>query len=134
VIKLNLDLEKSVVIGIDSAVPCGLLINEMVSNSLKHAFPEGQGGEIHILLHSDDADNITLVVGDNGVGLPDGLDFRKAESLGLQLVMSLVSQLGGSIDIDTRGGTQFTVHFRENGVPSAEGSSKDAVCAGAGAG
>jgi two-component sensor histidine kinase len=134
VIKLNLDLEKSVVIGIDSAVPCGLLINEMVSNSLKHAFPEGQGGEIHILLHSDDADNITLVVGDNGVGLPDGLDFRKAESLGLQLVMSLVSQLGGSIDIDTRGGTQFTVHFRENGVPSAEESSKDAVCAGAGAG
>jgi two-component sensor histidine kinase len=108
-------------------------VNELVSNSLKHAFPEGQGGEIHISLHSDDTDTITLVVGDNGVGLPDGLDFRKAESLGLQLVMSLVSQLGGSIDIDTRGGTQFTVHFRENGVLSAEKSSKDAVCAGAAA-
>ena len=134
VIRLNLDLEKSVVIGIDSAVPCGLLVNEMVSNSLKHAFPEGSGGEIRISLHSDDTDTITLVVGDNGVGLPEGLDFRKAESLGLQLVVSLVSQLGGSIDIDTRAGTQFTIHFRESGVPSAEKSSREAVCAGAGAG
>jgi len=134
VIKLNLDLEKSVVIGIDSAVPCGLIVNELVSNSLKHAFPEGRGGEIHISLHSDDTDTITLVVGDNGVGPPEGLDVRKAESLGLQLVVSLVNQLGGSIDIDTRGGTQFTIHFRESGVPSADESSREAVCAGAGAG
>jgi two-component sensor histidine kinase len=73
-------------------------------------------------------------VGDNGVGPPEGLDVRKAESLGLQLVVSLVNQLGGSIDIDTRGGTQFTIHFRESSVPSAEESSREAVCAGAGAG
>jgi two-component sensor histidine kinase/sensor domain CHASE-containing protein len=134
VITLNLDLETSVVIGIDTAVPCGLIVNELISNSLKHAFPEGHGGEINISLHSDDTDTITLVVGDNGVGLPEGLDFRKADSLGLQLVMSLVSQLGGSIDIDTRSGTQSTIHFRENGVPSAEESSREPVCAGAGAG
>ncbi len=134
VIKLDLNLEKSVVIGIDSAVPCGLIVNELVSNSLKHAFPEGHGGQIHISLHSDETDTITLVVGDNGVGLPEGLDLHKADSLGLQLVMSLVSQLGGSIDIDTRGGTQFTIHFRENSVPSAEESLREPVCAGTGAG
>jgi len=133
VIRLNLDLEKSVVIGIDTAVPCGLIVNELVSNSLKHAFPEGRGGEIKISLHTDDADAITLVIGDNGVGLPAGLDFRQAGSLGLQLVMSLVSQLGGSIDIDTRGGTQFTIHFRDDGVPDAEESSREAVCTGAAA-
>ena len=99
--KLNLDLEKNVVIGIDTAVPCGLIVNELVSNSLKHAFPDGHGGEINISLHTDDADFITLVVGDNGAGMPDGFDFRKADSLGLQLVMSLISQLSGSIDVDT---------------------------------
>jgi two-component sensor histidine kinase/sensor domain CHASE-containing protein len=134
VVKLNLDLEKSVVIGIDTAVPCGLIVNELVSNSLKHAFPEGHGGEIKISLHTDEAETITLVIGDNGAGLPEGLDFRQAESLGLQLVMSLVSQLGGSIDIDTGGGTQFTIHFRENGMPGTEESSREAVCAGAAAG
>ena len=131
VIKLSLDLEKNVVIGIDAAVPCGLIVNELVSNSLKHAFPNGQGGEIKISLHTDDADVITLVVGDNGVGLPNGLDFRKSDSLGLQLVMSLISQLSGSIDVDTTGGTRFTIRFRENGLPDTEKSPREAACAGA---
>jgi two-component sensor histidine kinase/sensor domain CHASE-containing protein len=133
VVKLNLDLDKSVVIGIDSAVPCGLIVNELVSNSLKHAFPEGRGGEIHISLHSDDTDTITLVVGDNGVGLPEGLDFRKTESLGLQLAVSLVSQLCGSIDVDTTGGTRFTIRFRENGDSNGEKPSTETMCAGAAA-
>jgi two-component sensor histidine kinase len=133
VIKLNLDLEKSVVIGIDSAVPCGLIVNELVSNSLKHAFPEGQGGEIHISLHSDDTDTITLVVGDNGVGLPEGLDFHKTESLGLQLTVSLVSQLCGSIDVDTTSGTTFTIRFREDTGSNGEKPSTEAMCAGAAA-
>jgi two-component sensor histidine kinase len=131
VIKLSLDLEKNVVIGIDAAVPCGLIVNELVSNSLKHAFTNGQGGEIKISLHTDDADVITLVVGDNGVGLPNGLDFRKSDSLGLQLVMSLISQLSGSIDVDTTGGTRFTIRFRENGLPDNEKSPREAACAGA---
>lgn len=133
VVKLNLDLDKSVVIGIDSAVPCGLIVNELVSNSLKHAFPEGHGGEIYISLHSDDTDTITLVVGDNGVGLPEGLDFHKTESLGLQLAVSLVSQLGGSIDVDTTGGTRFTIRFRENGGSDGEKPSTETMCAGAAA-
>jgi two-component sensor histidine kinase/sensor domain CHASE-containing protein len=131
VTKLNLDLEKNVVIGIDTAVPCGLIVNELVSNSLKHAFPDGHGGEINISLHTDDADFITLVVGDNGAGMPDGFDFRKADSLGLQLVVSLVSQLSGSIDVDTSGGTRFTIRFRENGLPDTEKSPREAACAGA---
>jgi two-component sensor histidine kinase len=131
VIKLSLDLEKNVVIGIDAAVPCGLIVNELVSNSLKHAFPNGQGGEIKISLNTDDADFITLAVGDNGVGLPNGLDFRKSDSLGLQLVMSLISQLSGSIDVDTTVGTQFTVRFRENGLPDTEKSPREAARAGA---
>jgi two-component sensor histidine kinase/PAS domain-containing protein len=131
VIKLSLDLEKNVVIGIDTAVPCGLIVNELVSNSLKHAFPDGHGGEIKISLQTDDADLITLVMGDSGVGLPNGLDFRKSDSLGLQLVMSLISQLSGSIDVDTSSGTRFTICFRENGLPDTEKSPREAACAGA---
>ena len=114
VTRLNLDLESNVSVGIESAVPCGLIVNELVSNSLKHAFPEGHQGEIRISLHSDETDTITLVVGDNGIGLPEGLDFRKSDSLGLQLIVTLVSQLGGSVDVDTTAGTQFIVRFKAN--------------------
>ncbi len=131
VVKLNLDLEKNVVIGIDTAVPCGLVVNELVSNSLKHAFPEGRGGKISISLHSDDSDTITLVISDNGVGLPAGMDIHKADTLGLQLAMSLISQLGASIEaISSQDGTEFVIRFRDSAADSAK-PSREPLHAGA---
>ncbi len=98
---------------IDTAVACGLIINELVSNSLKYAFPKSKKGQICIILHKDDLQGnlYTLVVGDNGVGFPRNLDFRNTESLGLQLVMDLVEQIGGKIELDRGSGTVFKITF-----------------------
>jgi len=96
---------------LDTAIPCGLIINELVSNSLKHAFPAGKKGEISIDLHSDNENRFTLIVSDNGVGFPKDLDFRNTESLGLQLVTTLTNQLDGSIELDSSGGTTFRIRF-----------------------
>jgi len=101
--------------GIDQAIPCGLLINELVSNALKHAFPGDRKGRIAIALHADEEGRLTLTVADNGVGLPPGLDFRDTESLGLQLVNMLANQLGGNIDLREIGGVSFTLRFKLNG-------------------
>jgi two-component sensor histidine kinase len=96
--------------GVDMANPCGLIINELVSNSLKYAFPGGKRGEIFIDLRSDH-DQIILTVGDNGRAFPKGLDFRKTQSLGLQLVISLVEQLEGTIELHSDGQTEFRIAF-----------------------
>jgi two-component sensor histidine kinase len=112
VIQLRTNLH-DVSLGVDTAIPCGLILNELVSNSLKHAFPDGREGEIHIELRSDDNDKFTLMVSDNGVGLLEDLDFRNTESLGLQLVNTLVNQLEGTIELDRRDGTAFKITFSE---------------------
>ena len=109
-LKVNVD---DVFLSIDTAVPCGLILNELVSNSLKHAFPDGREGEIRIELGSDDDNRFTLMFGDNGVGFPEDLDFRNTESLGLQLVNNLVHQLEGTIELDRSGGTAFKITFAE---------------------
>jgi two-component sensor histidine kinase len=98
---------------INRAIPCGLIISELVSNCLKHAFPEKKEGRITIRMDSDAKGAKTLVIKDNGIGLPEGLDFRKAETLGLQLVADLVHQINGSIDLkEAKGeGTEFCVKF-----------------------
>ena len=100
---------------IDTAIPCSLIVNELVANSLKHAFPEGKEGEICIDLHPDNDSKFTLVVSDNGVGFPKGLDFRSTESFGLQLVISLVDQLGATIELDSSAGTAFKITFAAGG-------------------
>ncbi|HWQ20372.1 MAG TPA: CHASE4 domain-containing protein [Methanotrichaceae archaeon] len=112
-IKLNIDLDGDILLGIDTAIPCGLIINELVSNSLKHAFPKGRSGEIGIELHREDDGSYTLVTRDDGVGLPEGFDFKNTRSLGLQLVNILVKQLHGSIDLDRSHGTKFIIKFQE---------------------
>jgi two-component sensor histidine kinase len=112
VIQLKTNLH-DVFLGVDTAIPCGLILNELVSNSLKHAFPEGREGEIRIELRLDGNDKFTLMVSDNGVGLLEDLDFRNTESLGLQLVNTLVNQLEGTIELDRRGGTTFKITFAE---------------------
>lgn len=99
-----------VLMNIDKAIPCGLIVNELVLNSLKHGFPEGEGGEICIALSSDN--NICrLIISNNGVPFPEDLDFRKVNSLGLQLTWALISQLKGTIELDRSGGTEFRITF-----------------------
>ena len=109
-VAVKTDLEE-VLLDLNRAIPCGLIINELLSNSIKHAFPEGKKGEILVKLHSDKKDMITLVVSDNGIGLPDNIDFRKAQSLGLQMVNDLTRQIGGTIKLDRKAGTAFTIKF-----------------------
>ena len=122
-VRLEINVEDAS-LGIDTAIPCGLIVNELVSNSLKYAFPIGGGafdgrsepeGEIRIDLRSDNGGNLMLTVSDSGVGFPDNLDFRETESLGLQLVNTLTEQLEGSIELDRTGGTKFKITFEEPG-------------------
>jgi two-component sensor histidine kinase len=96
---------------IDTAILCGLIINELVSNSLKHAFPDGRKGEVFIGIKKNGDTNYILSIKDNGVGFPQNLDFRKTDSLGLQLVTTLTAQLGGIIDLNRNGYTEFKIVF-----------------------
>lgn len=97
---------------INTAIPCGLIVNELVSNSLKHAFPEGfRGGEISVALFSHEDRVFNLVIGDNGVGFRSDVNFQDVKSLGLQLVKTLVDQIGGEIDVRVNGGTTFRIVF-----------------------
>lgn len=126
-IHLKLDIER-VFLGMDTGIPLGIIINELVSNSLKHAFPTGRKGEIQIKLHKIESDKIRdkdkstdrsetseflLVVSDNGVGLSKKIDFKHTSSLGLQLVNILVDQIEGSIELVRGAGTEFRIKFRE---------------------
>ncbi len=143
-VSLKLDVE-NVFLGMDTAVPLGIIINELVSNSLKHAFSEGENGNIIICLKREENDKqnhrktypvadsemnventyvnkvnlgspdewFLLVVGDDGSGFPEGIDFRETDSLGLQLVTNLVDQIDGSIKLDNSRGTEFKIRFRE---------------------
>ncbi len=102
---------ENVPLDINIAIPCGLIINELVANSLKHAFVDGRQGEIVIALHPTDG-AIELVVSDNGVGIPEEVDFRNTETLGLYLVTILAEdQLEGEIKLMRGGGTAFHITF-----------------------
>jgi PAS domain S-box-containing protein len=108
-IRLDVETDK-VSLAIDQAVPCGLIVNELVSNALKHAFPDGRQGGIRVVLGADEG-LLALAVSDDGIGLPEGFDHRTSTSLGLQLVNSLVSQLDGEIMLEPGQGTGFKVTF-----------------------
>lgn len=97
-VSLKTDLEP-VTVGIDLAVPCGLVLNELISNAFKHGFPDGKGGEIHLKLQSSTDGQCTMSVEDTGVGLPDGMDIAKSRSLGLKLVRLLTQQIRGSFEL-----------------------------------
>jgi PAS domain S-box-containing protein len=101
-----------VTLEIDDTVPCGLVISELLSNSFKYAFPDGRPGEISINAVATDDDRIVLTVRDDGVGIPDDVDIRHTESMGMGLVTGLVeNQLGGQLELDRTGGTCFTIVF-----------------------
>lgn len=133
-----MELEQ-VYLGMDTAVPLGIVVNELVSNALKHAFPAGEAGEtedrdrkdreIHISLFAQDYSNrkneartsckneggfqFILIVADNGVGIPENFDFRNTDSLGLQFVNILVEQIEGCIELKRDSGTEFRIMFKK---------------------
>ena len=111
-IKLRIEAVE-VHLNINTAIPCGLIVNELVSNALKHGFPENQSGELAIDLRRAAGNGYVLRVRDDGVGFPEGLDFRKTETLGMQIVSTLVSQIDASIELIRGQGTEFTIHFQE---------------------
>ncbi|MBT3260404.1 MAG: sensor histidine kinase, partial [Deltaproteobacteria bacterium] len=91
--------------------PLGLIINELMSNSLKYAFPDDRGGEIRVSVKKLDT-ALELIMRDDGVGIPTGLDWKNSSTLGLKLVRTLVeNQLDGSIDMENKNGTKFTIKF-----------------------
>ncbi len=109
---VRLELEADPVrISIEHAVPCGLIANELVSNAFKHAFPNGREGTILVRLRAVSPTRAQLVVSDNGVGLPPGLDALTSRSLGLQLVSMLTEQLDATFAYQAAGGSEFTVEF-----------------------
>ncbi|MEW6601478.1 MAG: histidine kinase dimerization/phosphoacceptor domain -containing protein, partial [Nitrospirota bacterium] len=98
---------------IKTAIPCGLIVNELVSNSLKYAFPDNRKGEIGLILHAVSEDRFELTVSDNGIGLPEGLDMMGTKSLGLKLVEILSGQIHGNMQIERKNGTKFRIEFGE---------------------
>jgi len=111
-IRLTMDTEE-VFLNINTAIPCGLIVNELISNALKHGFPDGRSGEMGLELHRVLGDGYVLRVRDDGVGFPEGLDFRRTETLGMQIVVTLVSQIEGRLDLQRQSGTIFTLEFNE---------------------
>ena len=100
-----------VALDVNVGIPCGLIVNELVSNSLKYAFPDGRKGTITVGINKNSEGNNVLTVADNGVGFPETVDFRNTTSLGLQLVNVLTGQIRGTIELSNAGGTRFSIAF-----------------------
>ncbi len=113
--KIHLKFQvESLALSIQKAVPCGLIINEIISNSFKHAFPKTHKGEIKIGLTTKGKENVLLTLSDNGVGLPPDFDVEKADSLGMRLIYVLgKEQLGGDFKIDSKNGTEYQIIFKK---------------------
>jgi PAS domain S-box-containing protein len=110
--RISFTLEaEPVFLSIETAVPFGLIVNEVFSNCLKHAFPGTRQGRVVVTIASDEAARLSLCVRDDGVGLPPDLNIDETETLGLQLVKTLVEQLQGRLEINREGGTEVRVHF-----------------------
>jgi predicted ATPase/two-component sensor histidine kinase len=109
-----------VTLNIDQATPCGLVVNELISNALKHAFPNGRIGVIQIDLHTVSNAQLELIIRDNGVGLPESIDLTSAQSLGLSLVRDLViEQLEGTLVVERHPGTTFKIQFPQQSLWTA---------------
>lgn len=127
-LSLSMELEKNIFFDMDIAVPLGLIVNEIVSNSLKYAFPGGDKGVIRIKLYREDLGkcakskleskkgdytdtNFILIVADDGVGMPESFNLDNSDTLGIQLVVALVDQLGGELELARDQGTRFVIRF-----------------------
>lgn len=102
---------EKIALSVDIAVPCGLIVNELVTNALKHAFPGRSEGKVVVSLERVEPTLVEMAVRDNGVGFPEGFDVREAPSMGLNLVVSLVGQISGKVDLWREGGTTFVIRF-----------------------
>ncbi len=111
-IALDLDI-KDVTLDISKAIPCGLIINELITNAFKHGFTKGGQGTINVVMHYKNDDEIELIIANDGKPFPIDIDFRNTQSLGLQLVTSLVQQIDGEIELDRDGETKFTILFKK---------------------
>jgi PAS domain S-box-containing protein len=109
-VSLRYELE-DLFLPVETAIPCGLILNELVGNALKHAFPEAGGGTIRVELRTLPDRSISLSVSDDGIGIAPELDVRKSNSLGMQLVETLVGQLEGDLEIVRDPGTTFRIRF-----------------------
>ncbi len=111
-IDLIVPTEGNVCVDINKAIPCGLILNELVSNALKHAFPGDRPGELRIIIHETKNKEIEIIVRDNGLGLPDDVDIHQPRSMGLYLVNGLVKkQLEGQIEVRRDNATEFRIKF-----------------------
>jgi PAS domain S-box-containing protein len=109
-IEISSEIE-NLFLNLDVAIPCGLIVNELVSNSIKYAFPDDQNGKIIVSLKPDNSDNLKLIIKDNGIGIPLAMNTLYSQSLGLELVQLLVKQLKGKIEIDGTTGTEVKIVF-----------------------
>ena len=109
-IKMKIKTEPMLLM-IDEAIPCGLILNELISNALKHAFRDGRNGLLEISFRNRENRYAELIVRDNGAGLPAGFQLESATSMGMEVVKALISQLGARLTISQEGGTQFVVSW-----------------------
>lgn len=134
-VSLKIDLKKDIFFDMDTAIPLGMIMNELVTNSLKYAFIGRDKGEIRIKLSGGRSENIqtawgknedcksnsfVLTVSDNGVGIPEDVDIENPDSLGLQLVTTLVEQLDGELELKRDNGTEFIIRFSVRGNSDRE--------------
>lgn len=109
-IRFKMDMP-SIEIDINRAIPCGLIVNELVSNALKYAFPKEKKGELTVRMFKDESSKYHLTVKDTGVGFPESIDIQKPQTLGLQIVNDLTNQLDGKLELRREGGTEFEITF-----------------------
>lgn len=111
-IDLTIQTDGEVYVDVTKAIPCGLVLNELISNALKHAFPGDRKGKLQIIISETKNAKIDIVVRDNGVGLPDNIDIHQPQTLGLELVNGLVkNQLDGQIEVRRNNGTKIRLKF-----------------------
>lgn len=115
-VQLNMDFKKEVhYFKVDTAIACGLILNELITNSCKYAFPDNRKGNINLFFDREspntDCPNYILQVADDGIGIPQTIDINNTDSLGLQLITMLTRQIQGSLELDRSIGTKFTIRF-----------------------
>lgn len=114
-VKLEIEVKKGIYLDIKTSIPISLIINELIANSIKYAFPENRKGEMRINLSDCDEEeyDFTLIVADNGIGFPADMDIRKSDSFGMRIITALIDQLHGDIHLDKTRGTTFTIKFKK---------------------
>lgn len=100
-----------VLIDIKQAIPCGLILNELITNVFKYAYPNQESGDIYIGVRPAAGNRVSFTISDRGVGVPNGLDWKSSDSLGLRIIDILTTQIGGTFQLETKGGFSFTVEF-----------------------